>query len=56
MTLVPLPTNVPNITPEQNFPPFSVNNYFKFSAQGQDLVVLPKVKTSSEIKPTFWLA
>ena len=40
LTLVPLPTKGAESLPweeKSNFPPFSVNNLLKFSAQGSDL-------------------
>jgi hypothetical protein len=58
LTLVTLPTKGAKSCPgaeNLNFPSFSVNNLFKFSAQGQDLAHIvgngTKVKISSEIKP-----
>ena len=53
--LTKLCINVSNHSPNQNFPPFSVNNLFKFSTQGSDLEPFvgngTEVKIPSEIKP-----
>ena len=58
LTLVPLPNNGAKSLPwteSLNFPPFTVNNYFKLSVQGSDLAPFlgngTKVKAPSEIKP-----
>ena len=55
LTFVPFPKKkVPNLSPEQRFPPFTVNYLVKFSAQGRDLAPFfgngTKVKIPSEIK------
>ena len=57
---VPLPTKGVKSLPwaeSLNFPPFTVNNLIKFSAQGRDFAPFlgngTKVKIASEIKPPF---
>ena len=58
LVMVPLPTKGVKSLPwaeNLNFPPFTVNNLIKFSAQGRDLAPFfdngTKVKIPSEIKP-----
>ena len=60
-TLFSLPTKGAKSHPwteSLNFPPFTVNNLFKFSAQGRDLAPFfgngIKVKIPSEIKPPLY--
>ena len=56
--MIPLPTKGAKSLPKTehlNFPPFSVNNLFKFSAKGRDLAPFigngTKVKVPNELKP-----